>query len=305
VRPRPSGRGWLRYVNRSRAADLDRIPAPWLVVAGVSSVQLGAAIAKSLFDELTPTGLVMLRLVFGGLILGLLFRPRVRERSLRELQLALAFGLTLVTMNFCFYQAIDRIPLGIAVTLEFVGPLGVALVGSRRTSDFLWVAMAAAGIALLAPGIGEGLDAVGVAFALGAGVLWAAYITLSIHVGRAFTGPTGLVLAMAVGAAVSLPFGIASAGSALLEPELLAAAFAVAVLSAALPWSLELEALRRIPAHVFGVLMSLEPAIGALVGFLVLGERIGVRAVTAIALVVIASAGAARGARAAPAPPDV
>src|SRR4029453_17508253 len=152
---------------------------------------------------------------------------------------------------------------------------------------------------------GEGLDAVGVAFALGAGVLWAAYITLSIHVGRAFTGPTGLVLAMAVGAAVSLPFGIASAGAPRLEPELLAAAFAVAVLSAALPWSLELEALRRIPAHVFGVLMSLEPAIGALVGFVVLGERLGARAVVAIALVVIASAGAARGARAAPAPPDV
>jgi inner membrane transporter RhtA len=287
-----------------RTVTLDRIPAPWLVVAGVSSVQLGAAIAKSLFDELTPTGLVMLRLVFGALILGLLFRPRVRDRSSRELQLALAFGLTLVTMNFCFYQAIDRIPLGIAVTLEFVGPLGVALVGSRRWSDFLWVAMAAAGIALLAPAIGEGLDAVGVAFALGAGVLWAAYITLSIHVGRAFTGPTGLVLAMAVGAIVALPFGIASAGSALLEVELLAAAFAVAVLSAALPWSLELEALRRMPAHVFGVLMSLEPAIGALVGFVVLGERIGARAVTAIALVVLASAGAARGARTAPAPPD-
>jgi inner membrane transporter RhtA len=287
-----------------RTVTLDRIPAPWLVVAGVSSVQLGAAIAKSLFDQLTPTGLVMLRLVFGALILGLLFRPRVRDRSSRELQLALAFGLTLVTMNFCFYQAIDRIPLGIAVTLEFVGPLGVALVGSRRSSDFLWVALAAAGIALLAPGIGEGLDAVGVAFALGAGVLWAAYITLSIHVGRAFTGPTGLVLAMAVGAIVALPFGIASAGSALLEVELLAAAFAVAVLSAALPWSLELEALRRMPAHVFGVLMSLEPAIGALVGFVVLGERIGVRAVTAIALVVLASAGAARGARTAPAPPD-
>jgi inner membrane transporter RhtA len=287
-----------------RTVTLDRIPAPWLVVAGVSSVQLGAAIAKSLFDQLTPTGLVMLRLVFGALILGLLFRPRVRDRSSRELQLALAFGLTLVTMNFCFYQAIDRIPLGIAVTLEFVGPLGVALVGSRRSSDFLWVALAAAGIALLAPGIGEGLDAVGVAFALGAGVLWAAYITLSIHVGRAFTGPTGLVLAMAVGAIVALPFGIASAGSALLEVELLAAAFAVAVLSAALPWSLELEALRRMPAHVFGVLMSLEPAIGALVGFVVLGERIGVRAFTAIALVVLASAGAARGARTAPAPPD-
>lgn len=292
-------------MNRTRAAELDRIPAPWLVVAGVTSVQLGAAIAKSLFDELTPTGLVMLRLVFGALILGLLFRPRVRDRSSRELQLALAFGLTLVTMNFCFYQAIDRIPLGIAVTLEFVGPLGIALLGSRRASDLLWVLLAAAGILLLAPGIGDnGLDPVGVAFALGAGVLWAAYITLSIHVGRAYSGPTGLVLAMAVGAVVALPFGIASAGSALLEPELLAAGLAVAVLSAALPWSLELEALRRMPAHVFGVLMSLEPAIGALVGFLVLDERIGTRAVVAIALVVIASAGAARGARTAPAPPD-
>lgn len=289
-----------------RTVSVARIPAPWLVVAGVSSVQLGAAIAKSLFDQLTPTGLVMLRLVFGALILGLLFRPRVRDRSSRELQLALAFGLTLVTMNFCFYQAIDRIPLGIAVTLEFIGPLGIALVGSRRSSDFLWVAMAASGIALLAPGIGEeGLDPVGVAFAVGAGGLWAAYITLSIHVGRAYSGPTGLVLAMAVGAVVSLPFGIASAGSALLEPELLAAGLAVAVLSAALPWSLELEALRRLPAHVFGVLMSLEPAIGALVGFVVLGERIGTRAVVAIALVVIASAGAARRAVTAPAPPDV
>ncbi len=293
-------------MNRSRAADLDRIPAPALVIVGVSSVQLGAAIAKSLFDELTPTGLVMLRLVFGALVLGLLFRPRVRGRSSHELHLALAFGLTLVTMNFCFYQAIDRIPLGIAVTLEFVGPLGIALLGSRRVTDLLWVSLAAAGIVLLAPGIGEdGLDAVGVAFALGAGVLWAAYITLSVRVGRAYSGPTGLVLAMAVGAVIALPFGIASAGSALLEPELLAAALAVAVLSAALPWSLELEALRRMPAHVFGVLMSLEPAIGALVGFFVLGERLGARAVVAIALVVIASAGAARGAVTALAPRDV
>jgi inner membrane transporter RhtA len=289
-------------VNRSTyAAEFRRVPAPALVLAGVASVQLGAAIAKSLFDQLTPTALVTLRLVFGALLLGLLFRPRVRSRPVAELRLALAFGLTLVSMNFCFYQALDRIPLGIAVTLEFVGPLGVALLGSRRAADLLWVVLAGAGIVLLAPGIGgEGLDPVGVAFALGAGVLWAAYITLGVHVGRAYSGPTGLALAMAVGAAVALPFGIASAGSQLLQPELLAAGFAVAVLSAALPWSLEIEALRRIPAHVFGVFMSLEPAIGALVGFVVLGERIGTRAVLAIALVVIASAGAARGARTAP-----
>jgi inner membrane transporter RhtA len=292
-------------VNRSYAAELDRVPAPALVIAGVLSVQLGAAIAKSLFDDLTPTGVVALRLVFGTLVLGLLFRPRIRNRPRAELRLGVAFGLTLVSMNLCFFQALDRIPLGIAVTLEFVGPLAVALVGSRRSSDFLWVAMAASGIALLAPGIGGGLDAVGVLFALAAGALWGVYILLGARVGKAFSGPTGLVLAMAVGALVALPLGIVSAGSSLLEPALLAAGLGVAVLSSAIPWSLELEALRRLPTHVFSVLMSLEPAIGALVGFVVLGERLGIRAVTAIALVVIASAGAARGARTAPAPPDV
>jgi inner membrane transporter RhtA len=292
-------------VNRSYAAELDRVPAPALVITGVLSVQLGAAVAKSLFDQLTPTGVVALRLVFGAIVLGVLFRPRIRSRPRSELWLAVAFGLTLVSMNLCFFQALDRIPLGIAVTLEFVGPLAVALVGSRRSSDFLWVAMAAAGIALLAPGIGGGADAVGVAFALAAGVLWGVYILLGARVGRAFSGPTGLVLAMTVGACVALPLGAASAGSSLLEPALLAAGFGVAILSSAIPWSLELEALRRLPTHVFGVLMSLEPAIGALVGFVVLGERLGVQAITAIALVVIASAGAARGARTALAPPDV
>jgi inner membrane transporter RhtA len=292
-------------VNRSYAAELDRVPAPALVITGVLSVQLGAAVAKSLFDHLTPTGVVALRLVFGAIVLGVLFRPRMRNRPRSELRLAVAFGLTLVSMNLCFFQALDRIPLGIAVTLEFVGPLAVALVGSRRSSDFLWVAMAAAGIALLAPGVGGGADAVGVAFALAAGVLWGVYILLGARVGKAFSGPTGLVLAMTVGACVALPLGVASAGSSLLEPALLAAGFGVAILSSAIPWSLELEALRRLPTHVFGVLMSLEPAIGALVGFVVLGERLGVRAITAIALVVIASAGAARGARTAPAPPDV
>jgi inner membrane transporter RhtA len=291
-------------VNRSYAAEFDRVPAPALVITGVLSVQLGAAVAKSLFDHVTPTGVVAFRLVFGVIVLGVLFRPRI-NRPPSELRLAIAFGLTLVSMNLCFFQALDRIPLGIAVTLEFVGPLAVALVGSRRSSDFLWVAMAAAGIALLAPGVGGGADAVGVAFALAAGVLWGVYILLGARVGRAFSGPTGLVLAMTVGACVALPLGVASAGSSLLEPALLAAGFGVAILSSAIPWSLELEALRRLPTHVFGVLMSLEPAIGALVGFVVLGERLGVRAITAIALVVIASAGAARGARTAPAPPDV
>ncbi|HEY7004677.1 MAG TPA: DMT family transporter [Gaiellaceae bacterium] len=288
-------------MNRSAyAAEFRRVPAPALVLTGVASVQFGAAIAKSLFDDLTPTGVVALRLFFGAILLGLLFRPRIRNRPASELRLALAFGLTLVSMNLCFFQALDRIPLGIAVTLEFIGPLGVALIGSRRAVDFLWVALASAGIALLAPGIGNGLDGVGVAFALTAGVLWGVYILLGARLGRAFSGPTGLVLAMAVGACIALPLGITSAGSSLLDPALLLAGLGVAILSSAIPWSLELEALRRLPTHVFGVLMSIEPVIGALVGLVVLGERLGARSVAAIVFVVIASAGAALGARSAP-----
>jgi inner membrane transporter RhtA len=281
-----------------------RIPSPALVLAGIASVQLGAAAAKSLFDDLTPTGVVALRLLFGALVLALFFRPRIRNRPAAELRLAVVFGLVLVSMNLCFFQALDRIPLGIAVTLEFVGPLGVALAGSRRRADVLWVALAAAGIALLAPGVGGGLDGAGVAFALAAGGLWGAYILLGVRLGKAYAGPTGLVLAMAVGACVAVPLGAASAGASLLVPGLLAAGFGVALLSSAIPWSLELEALRRLPTHVFGVLMSLEPAVGALVGFVVLGEHLGLRPVVAIALVVVASAGAARGARTA-APRDV
>ncbi|MEO8290691.1 MAG: EamA family transporter [Gaiellaceae bacterium] len=288
----------------ARSAEFRRIPAPALVVAGVGSVQLGAAAAKSLFDDLSPSGVVALRLLIGALVLALFWRPRVRGRPAADLRLAAVFGLTLVSMNLCFFEALDRIPLGIAVTLEFVGPLGVALLGSRRAADLVWVALAAAGILLLAPGIGDGLDGVGVLFALIAGVLWGTYILLGVRLGRAYTGASGLVLAMAVGACVALPIGVASAGSSLLDPVLLAAGAGVAVLSSAIPWSLEIEALRRLPMHVFGVLMSLEPAIGALVGFVVLGEHLGARALAAVGLVVIASAGAARRARIAPAPPE-
>jgi inner membrane transporter RhtA len=282
------------------AAEPRRIPAPALVVAAVGSVQLGAAAAKSLFDELTPSGVVALRLLIGAAVLALFWRPRIRNRPAAELRLAVAFGLTLVSMNLCFFQALDRIPLGIAVALEFVGPLGVAVLGSRRAADLVWVVLAGAGILLLAPGIGDGLDGAGVLYALGAGVLWGVYILLGVRVGRAYPGASGLVLAMAVGACVALPVGIVSAGTALLDPVLLVAGAGVAVLSSAIPWSLELEALRRLPMHVFGVLMSLEPAIGALVGFVVLGEHLGRRALIAIALVVVASAGAARGAQSAP-----
>jgi inner membrane transporter RhtA len=259
------------------------------------SVQLGAAIAKTLFESLGPGGTVFLRIAFATLMLLVLVRPRLGGHDRNAYFVAGLFGLALALMNLSFYLAIDRIPLGVAVTLEFVGPLGVAVVGSRRILDVLWVVLAASGILLLAPlGAfgGMDLDPVGVAFALLAGCLWASYILLSARTGSAFPGGTGLVMALCVGTVLLAPIGIAGAGSALLDPKLLLAGFGVAMLSSAVPYSLELEALRKIPARIFGVLMSLDPAVATLVGLVVLGERLGIRAVVAVVFVTVAAAGA-------------
>jgi inner membrane transporter RhtA len=280
----------------ARLSDGSRsVPPTALVMLSIVSVQLGAAIAKSLFDSLGPGGTVFLRIAFASLVLLLLARPKLRGHDRNAYLVAGLFGLALAMMNLSIYLAIDRIPLGVAVTLEFVGPLGVAVAGSRRILDVLWVVLAAAGILLLAPlGAfgGMNLDPVGVAFALLAGCLWASYILLSARTGSTFPGGTGLVIALCVGTVVLAPVGIAGAGSALLDPKLLLAGFGVAMLSSAIPFSLELEALRKIPARVFGVLMSLEPAVAALAGLVVLGERLGIRAVVAIFFVTVAAAGA-------------
>jgi inner membrane transporter RhtA len=263
------------------------------------SVQIGAAIAKSLFDEAGPAGTVFLRVGFAALVLWILWRPRPAAHRPAELRLAAVFGVTLAGMNLAFYEALDRIPLGVAVTLEFVGPLGVAVAASRRALDLLWVALAASGILVLADLGGGSVDAAGVALALLAGACWAAYILVNERVGRAFPGGDGLALAMVVATVLLVPGGVAGGGGDLLDPRVLAIGAAVAMLSSAIPYSLELEALRRIPAGVFGVLMSLEPAVAALAGLAILGEVLGVREWCGIALVVAASAGAARGARAA------
>jgi len=271
------------------------VPPTALVLLSIVSAQLGAAIAKSLFDALGPGGTVFLRITFAALVLLFLVRPKWGGYDRTEYFVAGLFGIALAGMNFSIYLAIDRIPLGIAVTLEFVGPLGVAVAGSRRMLDLLWVVLAAAGILLLAPlGVlgGMDIDPVGVAFALLAGCLWASYILLSARTGSVFPGGTGLVIALSVGTLVLLPIGIASAGYALLDPKLLLAGFGVAMLSSAIPFSLDLEALRKIPARVFGVLMSLEPAVAALAGLVVLGERLEMRAVAAILFVTVASSGA-------------
>jgi inner membrane transporter RhtA len=195
-------------------------------------------------------------------------------------------------MNLCIYEAMDRIPLGVAVTFEFIGPLGLAVALSRRPLDLLWVALAAVGILGLADYSGGSLDPLGVAFALAAGALWAAYIVLSQRTGALFPGGSGLAIAMVAGAVLVAPFGIADAGGELLQPELLGAILAVALASSVLPYSLELEALRTLPKRVFGVLMSLEPAVAALAGFIVLGQDLAIRDWIAIGFVVIASAGA-------------
>jgi inner membrane transporter RhtA len=283
-----------------RRTDRSGVPPTLLVLGAVASVQFGAALAKTLFDEIGAGGTVLLRVFFAAVILSLLWRPRIARRSARDLRLIAAFGLSLAGMNFAFYEALDRIPLGIAVTFEFVGPLGVAVFGSRRPLDLVWVALAAAGILLLSDFGGADLDGLGVALALLAGTFWAAYILLAARVGQAFPGGGGLALAMIVATVPLLPVGVADAGADLLVAWILAAGLAVGILSSAIPYALELEALRRLPVGVFGVLMSLEPAVAALAGFVVLGESLATREVVAILLVVAASAGAARGAGVAP-----
>lgn len=279
---------------------LARAPSGALVLGAIASVQFGAAVATTLFQRLGPGGTVFLRLATAAIVLLVLWRPRLHLRSARELQLAALFGLVLAGMNLTFYEALHRIPLGIAVAVEFVGPLGVAVAGSRRRLDALWIALAAGGILALTRGGAHTLDGLGLLLALIAGCFWGCYILLNARLGSSFEGSTGLALAMCVAAVAALPAGVADGGAHLLEPESLALGAAVGMLSSAIPYSFEIEALRRIATPVFGVLMSIEPAMGALAGFLVLGQGLSARAVLGIAMVVTASVGASRHARAAP-----
>lgn len=279
---------------------LDRVPPIALVLSGVTSIQFGAAIAATLFDDLGPSGVSALRLGFAAIILMALFRPHVRGRAPRDLRLVALFGLVLGAMNLSFYEALDRIPLGVAVTIEFAGPLGVAVFASRRRLDLIWAALAAVGIVLLGNPFGAGLDTVGLILILFAAACWAAYILIAQHATASFDSSEGVALASVVAALVPLGPGIAQAGSDLLQPKWLALGAVVALMSSAIPYSLETESLRRLPAHVFGVLMSIEPAVAALAGFLILGQSLDARELVAIGLVVIASVGSSRSATMAP-----
>lgn len=280
-----------------QARGVDRIPAVWLVIGGIFSVQSGAAIAKDLFPLVPPTAMVWLRLATSAVIFMAVVRPRFTGRTRPDWAVALGFGVSLLVMNWAIYQSFARIPLGIAVTIEFLGPLAVAVTGSRRRSDLAWVALAGVGVALL--GVSRtSLSLTGVLFALLAAAAWAAYILLSAQTGRRWSGISGLAVASLVGAVVLAPPAVLEAGSTLLRPEVLLLGLAVGLLSSVVPYSLELVALRRIPPRVFGILMSLEPAAAALAGMILLSEFLSGSQWLALVCVVAASVGATRSTRA-------
>ncbi|MFG3014116.1 DMT family transporter [Streptomyces cinerochromogenes] len=283
-----------RSLSARAGSAFGAVPPTTLVLLGIVSVQVGSALAKHLFSAVGSFGTVSLRLFFAAAVLTLLWRPSLRM-SRRTWAVVLGYGVTLGLMNLCFYLALARIPLGVAVTVEFLGPLAVALAGSRRWLDVLWTGLAAGGVVLLMEGRGD-LDLVGLLFAVAAGTFWGVYILVGAALGRHTTEGDGLALGMAVAALVAVPFGVADSGTALVQPWVLAAGLGVALLSSVVPYSLDLEALRRIPPRVFGILMSLEPAMAALIGLVVLRESLHWSQWIAVLCVVAASAGAARGA---------
>jgi len=279
---------------------LGSVPPPMLVLAGIVSVQIGAALAKTMFPIAGAIGVVTLRLCFAALVLLVVWRPSLRMTR-RAWLVVIAFGSVLGAMNAVFYEAISRLPLGVTVTIEFLGPLAVAIGGSRRWRDVLWAVLAAGGVALLTEGGSGSLSWIGLSFALAAATLWACYILLTAKLGEQTSGGGGLAIAMAVGGILILPFGVVESGPALVHPIALAAGLGVALLSSVVPYSVELEALRRIPPRVFGVLMSLEPAVAAVCGLVVLGQGLRPAQWIAICLVVGASVGATRTSAAPPA----
>lgn len=272
------------------------LPPVSLVGAGAVSVQFGAAFATHLFNRVGPVGAVTVRLTIAALVLVgvswvLKTPPSSAASSKSDVGVAIAFGLVLAGMNLSFYESIARIPLGASVTVEFSGPLLVALLGSRRWTDGLWAVMAGAGVALLASESGHGLDPGGVALAGLAGAFWVGYILLSRQTGRRFEGQRGLTIAMVTGALAVLPAGLAEGGGRLFSLYVLGVGAGVGLLSSVIPYWLELVTLRRVTARAFGVMLSLDPAVAAVAGFAVLGQRPGARELAAMVLVVAANVG--------------
>ncbi|MGV9819172.1 EamA family transporter [Nocardia xishanensis] len=270
---------------------VDRVPAPLLVLGAMVSIHLGAAVAKQLFALAGADVVACLRIVVAGVIALLLWRPALRVRR-RALPGIAGLGISIAAMNLSFYAAIERIPLGVAVTIEFLGPLTIALLGSRKIRDALFALLAGGGVLLLMDSGGQ-MSWTGVLFALLAGAGWGAYIACGAVVGQHTAGHDGLALAMAFGGVLVLPFLVAQGGSALLNPILLAGVAVVAVCSSLVPHAVELTVLRRIEASVFGVWMSLQPAVAAVAGLVLLGEGLRTAQWAGVATVVAAAAGSA------------
>ncbi len=279
-------------MNGTRRTHLEAIPPVPAILGGIVSVQAGAALAKGLFPALGPIGTVGLRVVLSAIMLMAVFRPRLRALSAAQWRAVIPYGVILGTMNILFYLALSRIPLGVAVTVEFIGPLAVAVFGSRRAVDIAWVILASAGIALITPWSGGGTDAFGVALAFAAGGCWAAYILLGGRVSRIMPGGAAVAMGMLIASFVALPAAMATDGFAKLTLPLFVAGIGVALLSSAIPYTLEIIALRGLPARTFGILMSLEPAVAALLGVVVLHELLSTRQWVAVALIIAASTGA-------------
>jgi inner membrane transporter RhtA len=289
-----------RSPGASPASPLDAVPAEVLIVAGCLSVQCGAGVGAALIRDFGPLPVVTMRIVFGTLLLLLFQRPRrVRQATRAALLSCAVLGVILATMNSLFYVGLSRIPLGVAVTIEFWGPLAVAVLGSRRPLDLAWVVLAGAGIYILAGGRLEADDLVGVVAVFGAGLCWATYILAGGRVAREWPDGRGLTLAMLVASALIVPvtLTLSDVRPLLVAPAALAGGVVVALFSSAIPYTTEIAALRRLPPATFGVLMSLEPAIAAGVGFLLLGQILGATDLMAIAFVAVASAGASLSAR--------
>jgi inner membrane transporter RhtA len=266
-----------------------RVPAALLVLTAIGSVQTGSGVARTLFDDLGAAGVTFLRLAIAGLVLGLATRPRLRGWSPAAWRAAAALGLVMAGMNLAFYLALRTVPLGTAVTVEFLGPLLLALAQARRLPDLLWALVAGAGVVLLGVDSGGSAPLGGLALALTAGLCWAGYIVLSARLGRLVPGTGGLAVSLTVAALVVLPFGAGPAMAVVDRPALLIGATAVALLSSVFSYGLEITALRHIPTRVFGILMSLEPAAAAIAGLLLLHQRLGLRAILALLLVSLAS----------------
>ena len=268
-----------------------RVPATALVLTAIISSQFGASIARTQFEVVGPLGATFLRLLFGSLILLVVLRPRVRQWTRRSWLAASLLGFALVGMNTAIYLALGSIALGVAVTIEFMGPLVLSLVQARRVIDAFWAVLAFAGVVLLGLGAGGSIAVIGLVFAALAGLFWAGYILASARVGRLIPGTDGLAVAMSIAAVLSAPLGVSGALGAIAHPQVLLVFLCVALLSSALPYALEMEALRRLPTRVFGVLSSLGPAMAALAGLVVLREALGWREIVALVLVTVASVG--------------